>query len=164
MKRTLSIILLCSFLFIAIFPLVSCGLREKAEKAATEKLIEKALGDKVDIDGDTVTIKGEDGEKITIGGSEWPDSELAKSVPKFTKGKVVTSAQEADSIVVLLEDVKVEDFEEYLKEIKKEFSQDVYESKTDEMVAYGANNGNQTVVSLKYASKEGTLSITVKKE
>jgi hypothetical protein len=163
MKRILAYLLVCSCLLASILPLGGCGIKKKAEKAITEKIVEKALGDNVDIDGDTVTIKGEDGEEFSIGGGEWPDSDLAKKIPKFTKGTIVTSATEGNSIMVFLEKVEAGDFDDYLEEIKKTYSQDVYESRTDEMVTFGGNDGNQTTVALNFVIKEGAMGITVEK-
>ncbi|MEA4848165.1 MAG: DUF6591 domain-containing protein [Clostridiaceae bacterium] len=163
MKRILAYLLVCSCLLVSILPLSGCGIKEKAEKAVTEKIVEKALGDNVDIDGDTVTIKGEDGEKVSFGGGQWPDSDLAKKIPKFTKGAIVTSVTEDNSIMVFLEKVEAGDFDAYLEEIEKAYSQDAYESRTDEMVTFGGNDGDQTTVSINFISKEGTMGITVTK-
>lgn len=163
MKRILAYLLVCSCLLASILPLSGCGIKKKAEKAITEKIVEKALGDNVDIDGETVTIKGEDGEEVSFGGGQWPDSELAKKIPEFKKGTIVTSATEDNSIIVFMEKVEAGDFDDYLEEIKKTYSQDAYESKTDEMVTFGGNDGNQTTVSVNFVIKEGTMGITVTK-
>jgi hypothetical protein len=163
MKRILAYLLVCSCLLASILPLSGCGIKKKAEKAITEKIVEKALGDNVDIDGETVTIKGEDGQEVSFGGGQWPDTELAKKIPEFKKGTIVTSATEDNSIMVFMEKVEAGDFDDYLEEIKKTYSQDVYESKTDEMVTFGGNDGNQTTVSVNFVIKEGTMGITVTK-
>lgn len=96
-------------------------------EAATEKILEKALGDKVDIDGDEVTIKGDNGEEVTIGGGQRPDTELAKKLPEFTKGTVVSAVTEDNSVMIFLEKVNAGvfwmktklDTGEYLKELLK---------------------------------------------
>jgi hypothetical protein len=163
MKRILAYLLVCSCLLVAILPLGGCGIKKKAEQAITEKIVEKALGDKVDIDGDKVTVKGEDGEELTIGGGKWPDSDLAKKIPEFKKGKVVTSATEGNSLMVFMEEVEAGDFEAYLEKIKKTYSQDVYESRSDEMITFGGNDGDKTTVALNFVIKEGTMGITVEK-
>ena len=92
MKRILAYLLVCSCLLASILPLGGCGIKKKAEKAITEKIVEKALGDNVDIDGDTVTIKGEDGEEFSIGGGE--AGLISQEDSKVYKGTIVTSATE----------------------------------------------------------------------
>jgi len=163
MKRILAYLLVCSCLLAAILPLGGCGIKKKAEQAITEKIVEKALGDNVDIKGDTVTVKGEDGEELTIGGGKWPDNDLAKKIPEFKKGKIATSATEGDNFMVIIEEVKAEDFEGYLKEIKKTYTQDVYESKTDTMIIFGGNDGDQITVGLNFMIKEGTMGVSIQK-
>ena len=111
MKRILAYLLVCSCLLAAILPLGGCGIKKKAEQAIAEKIVEKALGDNVDIKGDTVTVKGEDGEELTIGGGKWPDNDLAKKIPEFKKGKIATSATVDNNLMVFMEEVKADDFE-----------------------------------------------------
>ena len=164
MKRILAYLLVCSCLLAAILPLGGCGIKKKAEQAITEKIVEKALGDNVDIKGDTVTIKGEDGEELTVGGGKWPDNDLAKKIPEFKKGKIATSAFQDSNIMVIIDEVKADDFEAYLKEIKKTYTQDVYESRTDEMIIFGGNDGNKITVGLNFMVKDGTMGISVQKD
>jgi len=147
-----------------ILPLGGCGIKKKAEQAISEKIVEKALGDEVDIKGDTVTVKGEDGEEITVGGGKWPDTDLAKKIPEFKNGKIATSAFQDNNIMVIMDEVKADDFEAYLKEIKKTYTQDVYESRTDEMIIFGGNDGNQITVALNFMVKDGTMGISVQKD
>lgn len=164
MKRILVIFLICNFILLAILPLSGCGIKEKAQRAVTEKLVEKALGDAVDIKGDSITVKGEDGEKITIGGGEWPDSDLAKNIPKFTKGKISTTMMENNVLMVYLEEVETGDFEDYLKQIKKTYSEDAQELKSDDAISYSAKDGKGTAVGLKFEKGNGTVIISVTKE
>ncbi len=50
----------------ALLALTGCGLAEKAVEKATEKAVEKATGVSVDSKGGSVTLKGKDGETLTI--------------------------------------------------------------------------------------------------
>jgi len=147
----------------AILPLGGCGLKKKAEQAISEKIVEKALGDNVDIKGDTVTVKGEDGEEITVGGGKWPDTDLAKKIPEFKKGKIATSATEGDNFMVLIQEVKAEDFEAYLKEVKKIYTEEVYESRTDTMITFGGKGEDQTIVALNFIIKDETMGVSIQK-
>jgi len=72
MKKILALFLV----FVFIFSMSGCGVKKKIEnkigEAIGEKIIEGAIGQKVDVDGDQVTLEGDDGSKFTIGGGEWP--------------------------------------------------------------------------------------------
>lgn len=141
--------------------LVGCGVGEAVAEKATEKAIETAGGGDVDIDGDTVTVKGEDGETLTMGGTQWPDSELIKNIPEFKKGDVSSVMDSADAVWVILESVKEEDAEEYLETIKKEYAQESFEANSEGSITYGAKNEAGVGVSLQFS--DGTLTIVVSK-
>ncbi|HCF49953.1 MAG TPA: hypothetical protein DER60_06705 [Syntrophomonas sp.] len=152
--------------FMLILSLAGCGAKEKMEEKAgealAEKIIKEAGGGDVDIDGDKVVIKGEDGEQVTFGQTEWPTSDLAKSIPKFKGGKVVTVMEMNDSLIIALEEASKEDFTDYLGEIKQTFTEQSYDMKSEGNVTYGAENGEGIGVSLIYTTDQ-TLSITVAK-
>lgn len=144
--------------------LAGCGakekLDEKAGEALAEKVIEEAGGGDVDIDGDKVVIKGEDGAEAVFGETEWPTSDLAKSIPEFKGGKVVAVMEMNDSLLITLEGASKEGFTDYLDEIKKTFTEETYDMKSEGSVTYGAENGEGIGVMLMYIADEG-LSITV---
>lgn len=163
MKRILAFLLAGICISVLLLSLGGCGIKEKAEKAVAEKIVEEALGDNVDIKGDTMTVKGENGTVATFGGGQWPDTELAREVPRFTKGNIVTSVTEDDSMMVLMEKVEAGDFEAYLEEIKKAYSKDAFESRTDGVIIYGGSDGEVTVA-VNYVSEDGAMGITVTKQ
>lgn len=68
MKR----MLLSLLALLALVALVGCGLTDRVIESATEKAFEKATGISVeeDKDGGTVTIKGQDGQELTISDTE----------------------------------------------------------------------------------------------
>lgn len=75
---------------------------------------------KIDVDGDKVSIQGSDGkEAIVTSKTEWPDSELIKNVPEFTKGSVASTVEMDEVVIVILEKVKSKDFDSYLEKIKE---------------------------------------------
>lgn len=57
---------------LALVALVGCGLTDRVIESATEKAFEKATGISVEEskDGNTVTIKGQDGQEITLSDTE----------------------------------------------------------------------------------------------
>lgn len=144
--------------------LAGCGAKKKrggkVGEALAEKIIEEAGGSDVDIDGDTVKIKGENGEEMIFGETEWPISNLAKNIPEFKVGKVVTVMEMNNSLLITLEGASKDDFLDYLDEIKKTFTEEVYDMKLEDGVTYGAENGKGIGVMLMYVADE-SLSITV---
>jgi hypothetical protein len=140
-----------------------CGVKEKLEEKAgeaiAEKMIEDAGGGDVDIDGDKVTIKGENGEEITVGGTQWPESELAKSIPEFKDGEVASVLDSTDSVIITLESVKEEDATSYFEAIKNDFKEESFEATDQESMSYWAKNTEGISVGLQYSVD--TLIITV---
>jgi len=158
-------ILIYLFIFVLAFSFTGCGQKEKLEKKAGEKLTEKVMekaGVDVDIDGDKVVIKGEDGEEMTIGENEWPTSDLAKSIPKFKVGKVAAVMETSDSVLIYVDEASKEDITDYMDEIKKTFTEDSYDMSSDGNVTYGAKNSEGIAVMLTYVAGE-TFGITVMK-
>lgn len=114
-------ILICLLTFTLLFLFTGCGAKEKLEEKVTEKVFEEAGGGDLDIDGDKITIKGDNGEKVTFGDSKWPTSELAKNIPEFKDGTLNGVMETTDSIVITLESVQGEDVPPYWETIKKDF-------------------------------------------
>ncbi len=152
--------------FVLILALAGCGAGEKISEKAGEKLAEKVIsevgGGDVDIDGDKLTIKGEDGEAVVFGETEWPTSDLAKSIPEFKGGKIVTVMDLNDALHISLEEASKADFADYLEEIKQTFTEESYDMQSQEIITYGAKNEEGIEVSLSYDTQE-ILNITVQK-
>ncbi len=163
MKKGTVYLLLCICLLVSGLLFGGCGIKEKASKAVGEKIAEQALGGNVDIDGDEVTIKGENGEEVTIGGGQWPDSELSKKIPEFKKGKIVSSLDTDEAITIILEEVKAEDADSYLEDIKKAYPDDSYEAKGNGAITYSGFNKDKISAAVNYNSGEETIIITVTK-
>ncbi len=152
---------------IALMMLVSltgCGVRQKiGEKVAegvTEKLLEKAdgVGD-VDISEDKVTIKGDDGESVTIGGTEWPTSDLVKNIPEFKKGQVASVMESEGYVLIALESVNEDDFKDYIETVKKDFKDEPFEMSSGDGIAYSAKNADGINVMLSYGDESATITI-----
>ncbi len=162
MKRIIS----CLLAVLLFASLAGCGLAEKLEKKAGEKAAEGFLGGigggDVDIDGDKMTFKGEDGEAFTMGGTEWPASELAKVIPEFTKGEITSVIESSDGVMVGVDSVEEADYGSYLEDIKKDFTADAYEMNSEDYKSYSAGNADGVIVFLQYGNN--SLSITVTRE
>ena len=160
MKQIVSVMLVC----ILIFSLAGCGIGKKAEEKGAEALAEKALmenGVDVDIDGDTMTIKGADGQEVAIG-EKWPDSELGKSIPKFEKGRIDGVVESPKSLMITLYEVKQEDAAAYIEECKPKFPLDNTEMNAEGTISWGGSNKAGLKVALTHS--DDWLSITLGKE
>lgn len=153
-------ILICLLIFALLFSFAGCDAKEKLEEKVAEKVFEEAGGGDLDIDGDKVTIKGENGEKVTFGDSKWPTSELANNIPEFKDGTVNGVMETADSIVITLESVQEEDVYPYWETIKKDFPKDAYEMIATDFITVNGYDDEGINVSLVYMSETLTITIT----
>ncbi|NLZ82501.1 MAG: hypothetical protein GX915_02420 [Clostridiales bacterium] len=162
MKKILIMILM----MLLLVSLVGCGAKKKMEEkigeAITEKMFEEAGGGDIDIDGDEITITTEDGDTATFGKTEWPTSDLAKSIPKLGSGNVISVMEMDDYVLISLEETPEKEFTDYLDEIKDTFTEDSYDIKSEGYVSYGGGNGEGVTVTIIYGADE-TLSITIVK-
>lgn len=157
-------IMTLGFMFILLLSLAGCGSKKSIEEKAGEALVEELMEDAgadVDVDGETITIKGEDGEEIIYGETEWPTSDLAKNIPEFEAGKVIAVVESNDSAMISLEEVAKEDFMDYLDDIKQDYTVDPMEANSEGDVTYLGSNSSGIGVQLYYVDK--TLSIIVSK-
>lgn len=161
MKRILSAVLIGML----VFSLTGCGIGKKAEDKAAEALAEKVLEKSdvkdVNIDGDKMTMKGADGQEVTIS-KEWPTSELGKSIPKFTKGRIDGTVETPKSLMLTLYEVKQEDAAAYIKENKPNFPLDNTEMSAEGMISWGG--ANEAGLRLALTHQKDCLSITLIKE
>lgn len=158
MKKIIAVILI---LALAGLCTVGCGAKDKAEEKAAEKLAEKMLenggAEDVDIDGDKVTVKGQDGEEVSFGGGEWPKSELAKSIPQFKKGKSVSTVETPDYLMLNFQEVKTDDATAYIEKNKPNFPLDNYESKYEDTIAWSGKDDKGLQLSLTYSGTDFTI-------
>lgn len=163
MKKIMIMILM----MLLVVSLVGCGAKKKMEEkigeAITEKMFEEAGGGDIDIDGDEITITTEDGESVIFGKTEWPTSDLAKSIPELKSGEVISVMETDGYLMISLEETSQKEFADYLDQIKKDFVEDSYDIKSEEYLTYGGGNGKGVTISIIYGADE-TLSITVAKE
>lgn len=163
MKKRLILFLI----IVLVFSLSGCGVKKniqnKIGEKIGEKIIEGATGQKVDVKGDQVTIKGEDGSKFTIGGGEWPKNDLIKNIPEFKNGKLESVMSSEESVLISIESVEQKDFEKYLEGIKKDFTDGAFEMNSSEAISYIGANEKSVQVQLTYEVENKTMSIVVAK-
>lgn len=162
--------------------LSGCGIKEKVEENITEKIIENAAGDdvNVDIDGDEisystdegevsidekegVTFEGEDGSTVTSGGVyEWPEDQAAAYLPKYDKGELTYILNSEDVCMLLVEKVSIKDYESYVKTIiDKGYTANKIESTAEDTSFYSAASEEGNTVSVCFYATEENIQITL---
>lgn len=158
--------IICLAVLFALTSLAGCGFRkqikEKAANEIAEKMIEANGGGDVEIDDDKVIVKGDDGEELVVGGTDWPTSDLAASIPECKDGEITAVLDSADSVMVILESVDEDAAAAYLEAVKEDFTQEPCEASSDGYFSYGAQNADGVGVTVSYS--EGTLTITAAKD
>lgn len=158
----LVILLACSLL-------AGCGVKGKIEQKVgekiAEKVVEKAISDentKVDIDGDKITIKGKDGESLSLGLSEWPDIDY---LPEFKKGNIISAAKDAEgNVMIIMEKVDRKDFEDYVGVIKEDFTEETSEIQAEEYLVFEGKNAKGQRAAVQYYINDNSLTIIGKKK
>jgi hypothetical protein len=163
--RKISVILLS---ILVMLTLASCGVKqsldEKIAEKVTEGVINKATGGEanIDIDKGELTLKGEDGEKITFGENKWPKGEAASLIPEFKKGKIVTAINSDKACTVVIEQVEEKDFKKYVEELKNRgFTNDAAELSSGSSQSYGAHLNENTMAFVMYDSEQKALTISI---
>jgi hypothetical protein len=154
-----------SYIFIIIILLIILtGCRAKIEEKIAEKVMEKAMGGAdIDIDGEEVTIKTEEGD-VTFGSTEWPDSGISDKIPEFKKGNIVSVVKSEAYLMVIIEDVKENDFMDYYQKVKGEFTQESYETKSEDTITYMGSNENGISIVASYSKGDSTATISASKQ
>lgn len=162
MKKTAWVIALA---LILILVLAGCGKEKAAEKvdeAAQEAVINNALDGEaeVDIDGDKYTIEDSEGNKVTVGGTEWPEGAAADLLPKFDKGDMTVGVVTDQLCSIEFENVEKEDFQAYWEDVKNAgFTQQAVEATIDSTVSYQGYLDDKQAIYLTY--DESTKSMVV---
>lgn len=161
MKRFLFLILA----FIITFSLSACGASEKAQEKAAEKAIEGALGGnvKVEIDGEKYTYEDKDGNKMEVGGTEWPADEASAFIPKCEQGTVTACTIMGNIYIIDMEKVVQKDYDSYLQMVKDAgFTENTFtldEAETEGYYQYQAFHTNGNGITLSYEAEEKVLQI-----
>lgn len=160
--------LVCLIALLLVLSFAGCGIKQKAEEKISEALAEKMLegtsGSDVDIDGENITITGEDGETLSFGSTEWPTSDLAKKIPAFEDGQVSSVMESGDSVWITVDSVKEADAASYFDAVKQAFTEDPYSLSSDGSVTYGAKNADGVGVMLEYSQETLTIFVTQEAE
>lgn len=145
---------------VLIAALTGCGTKQKLENKITEKILETATGGDIDIDDGEVTIKGEEGQSVTFGSTEWPSSETAKKLPEFKKGKISSVMSTEKYVMVAVEEVEQKDFMDYYKDALKTFIMGGNVAISEDALTYGGSDENGLMLTLHYVKESKTLTLT----
>lgn len=153
---------------VMLLSLGACGIKQKisdkiAEKV-TEGVLEKAAGGNTDIDlsQGKISVKGEDGKEVSIGGGEWPKTGAAKLIPEFKKGKIVSVMSQDEGCMISLEEVEASDYEKYVEDLKgKGFIHDVSEYSSGGITTYEAHNDGGYMAGATYTADGKIFNIIV---
>ena len=167
MLKKFTVILLTALLMLS---LASCGVKQslddKIAEKVTEGVINKATGGegKVDIDVDSgaLTFEGEDGEKVTLGDTEWPTGVAADKIPVLKQGTVISAMSSDKASMVIIEELELQDYKQYVEEVKDSgFVNDAVEQESASGYAYYAYLDEVTMAYLMYDAEGKTLTVTV---
>ncbi len=143
---------------------VSCNsTQDETEKTVREEVAEDLQDVKVDNDSGEVTFTDKDGEKVVYGSTEWPKTDIAKTIPEFTKGTIMSVISNKEGALIDIDQVEEKDFQEYLEEVKKNYSEDAVEGNSDGIFTYSAGNGSGILVLVNYDSEMGVMDISLSK-
>ena len=141
---------------ILILALAGCGKEKAADKvdeAVQEAVINNALDGEaeVDIDGDKYTIEDSEGNKVTVGGTEWPEGAAAELLPKFDKGDMTVGVVTDQLCSIEFENVEKEDFEAYREDVKNAgFTQQSMDLTMDSVISYQGYLDDKQAIYLTY--------------
>lgn len=145
---------LATVVVIATLPLslAACGSSQKSSEKAAEEMLEQGAGGDVDVDvsndGESVTIKGDDGSTYSSGKSVTLPSSFPSTVPT-PSGKLITAVTESGSFTLAYE---VDDFAKEMISYADSMSAAGYsvdvEYTTSEMVSRGWTDGTWSVTAI----------------
>ncbi len=141
-----------------LFSLVGCG-----QKVA-EQVVKKTTGGAVEVKGDKVTIKGQSGETVTVGGTHWPKNTLGKSVPVFKGGKIESVMESEAYVLIMLKEVSQNDFGAYVELLKKEYTEDSFSTAASDRISYCGANEKGVTAQASYEVKEKVVTIALAKK
>lgn len=163
-KKILAILLV----LVMLFTLGACGIRKKIDEKISEKITEgvvnKITGGKADIDINKggLTIKGEDGEEVTFGSSEWPEGKAANLLPKLKKGNITSVMNSNNLSIITIEEIDEKVYNDYIKELKdKGFENDIAEFSDSSTKSYYATLDGKAYVQVVYSVESKSINISV---
>ncbi len=153
MKRSAIIALI---VIIAVF---AVGCKKSIEEKITENIIEEAVDGEVDLDGDTSTIKTEEGSTQIGENLKWPKDKMGKLPELKANISMVMDDANSQFVMVTFEDLNGKDATKYIEAIKALGYVATYETTTSDLVSFSGNHEDGTMVTLMYSNAgDGSIS------
>ena len=113
-------ILIITLAFLLVFSLSACNAKEKVAEKVVEDIINSDSDSDVDVDfdGDQMTISDDEGNSMTMGGTEWPSGDAAKLIPECKTGDVVYVLEMTGTVNISMENITEDEYNAYLQSIK----------------------------------------------
>jgi len=143
---------------------ISDSISEKVSEQVTESIINSQSedGTEVDIDGETVVFKTEEGEEVSFGSTEWPDGDLMNQVPKYKDGNVSYVMESEDYILLTVEETSLDGYEDYKEELMDSgFTENSTEMNSTDSYYYGAANSSGIMITISFTTSDNVLSLQV---
>ncbi|TJX14542.1 hypothetical protein E9840_05575 [Tissierella creatinini] len=155
MKRSVIIALI---VIIAIF---AVGCKKSIEEKISENIIEETVDGEVDLDldGDTTTIKTEEGSAKIGESLKWPKDKMGK-LPEL-KANITMVMDDANSqlVMVTFEGLDSKDATKYVEAIKALGYVATYETNTSDVVSFSGRHEDGTMLTLMYSNAgDGSIS------
>jgi len=154
-------------LFVALSLVAITTSCKRAAEKTQEKIIEKAIGDKanVDLDDEKIVIETEEGTFTTDANIQsWP-KEIPNDIPEFKEGNIVVvntqDMGEGKNWVVIYEDVSQEAIENYKKELERKDFKINFTTRAGTGTHFAAEKGKLMVMLM---GDEGGASISISVE
>ncbi len=171
-----------SALLVCVLVFSGCGLQEKIGESITEKIIESAAGDNVDVDLDggsftvssedgdysyseedgSFTMESEDGSVVAGTDTEWPEGEAADYLPELKDGVISSFYNSSTSCMIWADELSQDVYKDYVDKIKDEgYTENTMVSSSTDMEMYYGEKTDGTTVSIAYMPEDQSIQIAI---
>ncbi len=107
-------------------------------------------------------IKGEDGEEVTFGSTEWPSGEAADLLPSLSNGTVSSVMNSEKYCMIIVTGVSESDFNNYVQAVQDVgFSENPFTMNSDDGLYFGASYNETTSAAVTFTGESGEMTIVV---
>lgn len=134
MKKLFLVTLICFM----VFSFAAC---KSPDEVVEDDTIKESAEEDFSLGDDGFNYEGESGEEVNVGGNKWPTDMIAEHMPKLDAGEVTASYNSPDSCILTVNNVKKDQFEDYLDEVKNSgYTKNPLDISQGETIHYYADN------------------------